>query len=85
MNDWIIGYIVGAVVVGVVVLVLVMMIAGARRAAGKAEAVLAALREARDGTAALWALQDTKIAAGRIVAAAAAARQALAGDGTVPQ
>ncbi len=85
MNGWIIGYIVGAVVVGAVALVLVMMITEARRAAGKAEATLAALREARDGTAALWALQDTKAAVGRIAAAAATARHGLAGDGSGPR
>jgi hypothetical protein len=54
----------------------------ARRAAAKAEDILAALVEARDRTAALWALQDTKVTAGRIVAAAAAARHGLAGDGS---
>ena len=84
MNDWIIGYIAGGGVVLVVALVLIIMIVGARRAAAKAEAILAALVEARDGTAALWSLQDTKIAAGRIVAAATAARHGLAGDGGAP-
>lgn len=82
MNDWIIGFIAGGAVVVVVALVLVVMIAEARRAAAKAEAILAALVEARDGTAALWALQDTRATAGRIVAGAAAARHALAGEGS---
>ena len=83
MDGWIIGYIAGGAVVVVVAFVLIVMIAGARRAASKAEAILAALEDARDGTAALWALQDTKVTAGRIVAAAAAARRGLAGEGSV--
>ena len=82
MNGWVIGYIAGGAVVVVVALVLVMMIAEARRAADKAEAILAALVQARDGTAALWALQDTRAAAGRIVVAAATARRLLAGEGS---
>ena len=83
MNDWVIGYITGGVVVLVVALVLIVMIVSARRAAARAEAILEALVDARDRTAALWALQDTKVTAGRIVTAAAAARQDLAGEGSV--
>ena len=82
MNGWVIGYITGGAVVVVVALVLIVMIVSARRAAGRAEAILEALVEARDRTAALWALQDTRVTAGRIVAAAAAARRGLAGEGS---
>lgn len=78
MNGWILGYIIGAVVVVVVVAVLVLMIVGARRTATKAEAIVSALNEARDGTAALWQVQTTVLTAERIVDAAAAARTALA-------
>ena len=77
MNGWILGYVIGGGVVIVVVAVLLLMIVEARRAAAKAEAVLAALKEARDGTAPLWALHGTVATAERIVAAAASARTSL--------
>lgn len=79
MNGWIIGYLIGLVVVVVVVGVLLLMIVGARRTAEKAEAVLAALHDARDGTAPLWELATTVTTAERIVAAAADARLSLSG------
>jgi Flp pilus assembly protein TadB len=81
VNGWIIGYGIGAVVVAVVVAVLLLMIVGARRTAAKAEAVLAALHDARDGTAGLWQLGDTVVTAERIVAAAADARTSLTPGG----
>lgn len=81
MNGWIIGYLVGAVVVLVVVAALLLMIRGARRTAARAEAVLAALHDARDGTAALWKVHDTVRTADRIVAAAADARHSLTPGG----
>ncbi len=81
MNGWILGYVIGALVVAVVVAVLLMMIAGARRAAEKVEQIVVALDDARDGTAALRDVQATVSTADRIVAAAAAARGALAGGG----
>lgn len=81
MNGWIIGYLVGAAVVAVVVVLLVLLIAGARRTAGKVEAIVAALHEARDGTAALWQVGTTAATAERIVAAAADARAGLTPDG----
>lgn len=77
MDGWILGFIIGAIVVAVVVALLLMMIAGARRTAEKAEAVLAALNDVRDGTAGLWQLGDTVHTAERIVAAAADARVSL--------
>ncbi len=77
MNGWILGYLIGLVVVAVVVAVLLLMIAGARRTASKAEAILAGLNDARDGTAPLWELCGTVSTADRIVAAAAAARKSL--------
>jgi hypothetical protein len=81
VNGWILGYLVGAVVVAVVVVVLLMMIAGARRVAGKAEAVVGALHDVRDGTAGLWQLGTTVSTAERIVAAAADARTSLTPGG----
>lgn len=81
MNGWLLGYAIGAVVVAVVVVVLILMIVGARRTAEKAEAVLAALHDARDGTAALWQLETTVATAERIVAAAADARASLTPGG----
>lgn len=77
MNEWILGYLIGAVVVAVVVVVLLLMIAGARRTAEKAEAILGGLHEARDGTAGLWQLGTTVSTAERIVGAAADARAGL--------
>ncbi len=81
MTGWTIGFTLGALVVIVVVVLLLLLIAGARRAAAKAEAILAALVEARDNTQGLWAVAGTNVAAGRIVAAAGAARKALSGEG----
>lgn len=77
MNGWILGYLVGVVLVLVVVAIVLLMIRGAARTAAKAEAVLAGLHQARDGTAALWEVHTTVSTAERIVAAAAAARGAL--------
>ena len=77
MNGWIVGYTIGAVVVLAVVALLLLMIRGASRTAGRAEAVLAGLHDARDGTAALWEVHTTVTTAERIVGAAAAARRAL--------
>jgi len=82
MNGWIVGYLIGAVVVAVVALALLLMIRGARRTAERAEAVLAALNDARDGTAGLWKLGDTVATAERIVAAAADARASLTPGGS---
>lgn len=81
MNGWVLGYIIGAVVVAVVVVVLLLLIAGARRTAEKAEAILAALRDTRDGTEGLWPLGDTVAVAERIVAAAADSRISLTPGG----
>jgi len=81
VNGWILGYLIGLVVVIVVVAVLLLMIQEARRTAAKAEAVLAGLEEARDGTAPLWALHGTVATAERIVAAAASARTSLTPGG----
>ncbi len=81
MNGWILGYVIGAVVVVIVVAVLLLMIVEARRTAAKAEAILAGLEEARDGTAPLWALHGTVATAERIVAAAASARTSLTPGG----
>jgi len=77
VNGWVLGLVVGTVVVVIVVLVLLLMIAGARRTAAKVEAIVVALNDARDGTAALWEVQTTVNTAERIVDAAAAARVAL--------
>lgn len=77
MNGWVLGYLIGAVVVVIVVVVLLLMIAGARRTAEKAEAILAALNDARDGTQGLWQLGATVATAERIVAAAQDARISL--------
>lgn len=77
MNGWILGYLIGAAVVVVVVLVLLLMIAGARRTAEKAEAILAGLHDARDGTAPIRDLQTTVLTSRRIVSAASDARLAL--------
>jgi hypothetical protein len=81
VNGWILGILIGAVVVLVVVVVLLLMIAGARCVAEKAEAIVGALHDARDGTAALWELKHTLKGAERIVAAAADARESLTAGG----
>jgi hypothetical protein len=77
MSGWGIGFAVGGVVVLVVVVLLVTMIVYARRIAGTAEQILAALRASRDNTAALWKVQDTNLTTTRIVDGAMAARVAL--------
>lgn len=81
MNGWLLGYAIGTVVVLVVVAVLLLMIRGATRTAEKAESVLAALNDSRDGTAGLWQLEATVATAERIVAAAADARASLTPGG----
>lgn len=81
MNGWVLGFVIGLIVVAVVVVVLVMAIVDARRTAEKAEAILAGLNEARDGTAPLRQLWATVSTAERIVAAAAAARGSLSQGG----
>ena len=81
MTGWVVGYAIGVTIVVVVVVLLLLLIIGARRIAGKAEEILAALHDARDNTAGLWAVVDTNAAASRIVAAAARARGALEGKG----
>jgi uncharacterized SAM-binding protein YcdF (DUF218 family) len=81
VNGWILGIAIGAVVVVVVVVVLLLMIRGARQTAEKAEAILAALHDARDGTAALWELGGTVKTAERIAEAAADARRGLTAGG----
>jgi len=81
VNGWILGLIIGAIVVVVVVVVLLAMIVGAQRTATKAEAIVGALQDARDGTAALRQVQTTVLTAERIVDAAAAAREALTAGG----
>ena len=78
MSGWVVGWIIGGVVVVVVVTLLLLMIQGASRAAQKAEAVLAALDEAKVNTLPLWEVDTTNQVAGRIVAAATDAREFLA-------
>ena len=81
MNGWILGILIGAVVVVVVVVVLLLMIRGARQTAEKAEAIVGALHDTRDATAALWELGATMKTAERITAAAADARRSLTPGG----
>lgn len=81
MNGWILGWIIGGAVVVVVVVLLLLLIQGAARAAAKAEAVLAALDEAKVNTLPLWEVDTTNQVASRIVVAATAARQFLASKG----
>ncbi len=81
MNGWVLGYLIGAVVVVIVVVALLLMIRGARRTAERAEAILAALHDARDGTQGLWEVGATVRTAERIVAAAADARASLTPGG----
>jgi Sec-independent protein translocase protein TatA len=80
MTGWIIGFAIGGVVVVIVVVLLLLMIVGARKVAGTAEAILAALHEARDNTQPLWRVSATNATATRIVVAATTARQALEGQ-----
>lgn len=81
MNGWLLGYAIGVLVVLVVVVALLLMIRGARRTAGRAEAVLAALHDTREGTDGLWQVAATVATADRIVAAAADARLSLSPGG----
>ena len=84
MNGWVLGWVIGAVVVVVVVILLLLMIVAASKTAAKAEAILAALEDARDNTAGLWQLDVTNQTAGRIVDAAVAAREHLAAKAATP-
>jgi hypothetical protein len=77
VSGWVIGFAIGGAVVLVVVVLLVTMIVYARRIAGTAEGILAALLAARDNTAALWRVKDTNVTATHIVDGAVAARVAL--------
>ena len=81
MNGWVLGWTIGLVVVAVVVILLVLMIIGASRAGAKAEAILAALQDARDNTEGLWQLDATSQVADRIVASATAARASCSASG----
>lgn len=83
-TGWVIGYLVGGLLVLVVVVLLLLMIRGAHRASLKAEAILAALEEARDNTEPLWAVNDVNDAIERITDDAAAVRQHLASKGGAP-
>ncbi|CAN5202159.1 hypothetical protein BH20ACT3_BH20ACT3_02660 [soil metagenome] len=83
-SGWVIGLGVGTLIVVVVVVLLLLMIRGATRAAEKAEAILAALHDARDNTEGMWRLDTTNRTAGRIVEAAAKARRHLATGGSRP-
>jgi hypothetical protein len=75
---------IGGAVVVVVVILLLLMIVAASKTAAKAEAILAALEDARDNTAGLWQLDVTNQAAGRIVDAAVVAREHLASKAATP-
>lgn len=77
VSGWILGLSIALAVVGVVVVLLVMMIVLASRAAGKAEAILTALDDARVNTRGLWEVDQANQAATRIVGAATAAREYL--------
>lgn len=77
MTGWAIGFVAGGIVVLVVVVLLLLMIVGVRRVAGKAEEVLAALRDASTNTQGLWAVADTNATASRIVAAATSVREGM--------
>jgi uncharacterized SAM-binding protein YcdF (DUF218 family) len=78
VSGWVLGWIIGAGVVVIVVALLLLMIRGAANAAEKAEAVLAALDEAKINTLPLWEVDTTNQVAGRIVESATAAREYLA-------
>lgn len=80
-TGWIVAYVVTGVLVAVVVVLLLLMIRGAQRAAVKAEAILAALEEARDNTEPLWAVHDVNTAIERITDGTGAVREHLASKG----
>ena len=75
---WIIGYLIAGVIILLVVVLLLLMIRGARNAAIKAEAILAALHESRDNTAPLWETNNVNNAIERITEGAGVIRQHLA-------
>jgi len=78
VSGWLLGWLIGAGVVVIVVVLLLLMIQGATKAADKAEAILAALDEAKVNTLPLWEVDTTNQVATRIVVAATAAREYLA-------
>ncbi len=79
MVAWNVGYAVGLGLVAVVVVILVILIVAAAKAAAQAEAIVVALDDSRANTTGLPDLDTTNRVAGRIIAAAAAARTYLAG------
>lgn len=79
MNGWLIGWAIGGAVVVIVVALLLLMIRGVSQAADKAEEIVVALQDAHRNTAGLWKVENTNVAAARIVDAAATARETLAG------
>lgn len=79
MNGWLIGFAVGAAVVVIVVVLLLTLITLARRIAGRAESILAALQAAAENTTSLSSLTETTRIVNRINAGATTARDALEG------
>lgn len=80
-DGFVLGLAIGLTVVVVVVVLLVWMTWLASKAAAKAEAIILALDDARDNTAALWNVDTTNRTVTRIVTAATAAREYLAEQG----
>lgn len=82
---WIIGYVIAGLIILLVVVLLLLMIQGARNAAVKAEAILAALHESRDNTVPLWEVNNVNKAIERITDGAGAIREHLADKHLAPE
>lgn len=59
-TTWVVGFVVGAVVVVVVVAVVLAIIVTAARIRDQVGEIVAALADARDHTAPLWAVESTR-------------------------
>ncbi|MEP6476448.1 MAG: hypothetical protein ABJC60_04165 [Actinomycetota bacterium] len=78
--QWVVGWAIAVAIVIVVVLVVGRVIYLASRIRVQLVAILEALTDTRDNTAALWEVQTTNGVAEDILAAARQARSALGGE-----
>ena len=80
-TDWLIGYIIGIVVVIIVATLALTLIVQARKIGSQAEDILEALRQSRDHTEGLWAVDKVNRSLGEVRSAAREARLLASGGG----
>jgi hypothetical protein len=77
-SDWYLGLVIGFAVVVVVVVLVAVILTTAARIGDQARRAAGGLDEVRAGTEVLWKVRETNAAAPAILAAARAAREAVA-------